>query len=1638
VLLLFGLAGGPGIAPPAGLTDENPEALLRWNSLRPVGGERITGDTAIELAVRGPVVRLEAAFTTRCEPWAARRAGDAGRSIDVPLVFSADGPHRRLLAIPPAVGWTPAALDPESEKAPTLLRVGLPPGCPALSVRAFEAALEPDEYALIRLALLLRRSLGAVQAPEQVARWLAGPFPHRWQEEAAFAVVAPGLLEELPGVDAGARALAAAWLEEALGEGRGADLTQARLHPLPARGLPALDGGLPGVALGRGISLEVDVAGEEAVRLLQRASLSAGYPAGWRLSVTFDDGPSTVLPAFAGLDPAVPAWSRVRTAVVAVPAGARRARITSLDRAVALWGFTLRHKVHLEDLLSVHGASVWLEKARAAASSDPRTVYARALARAALGDAGGVAQAMAEAAGHPLLQALAALVGGARIADPEAATLLLDSAAAALAQAGQHPVVPVLTARLGRLRARLALARGDARMAAATWRWATAARPPCDEDALALADADALAVEDPDRRGRALALIEGLLARRPLDGTLTVARGRLQALASRWRSLLPADDNPPFAFLEPASVRLGAELRERSFFAPFAGGRVLRVRVDPPAIAAAAVPLALVAARRGGPPGLVRVVVDGRVAAVFPVVAALERMELPLAPGSHDVSVDQGDFTGAVLFDAAALDQPGPDKGAPLRLRRYAEVTAAGLSIPLPESGTSGALLLALRAFTSGTGPMPEVEVELRGVAASPVRLRVRPGPASAGLLADLPPGALASESLEVAVPITGASPELVVAASPPTGVRLLAHAAVRVRRPIGERADAVASVPALEPAAAWTEVERLTARLTAPGANPSTYLARAELLASLEEVGLAREDLLSALEHPQLRPEQRLRIVELARVLDDDGARWAGLSAAGLWDGARGDRLGPALAALLADREALAALSPWALRQRAGAVGDLAVLEAARQAEVRKEAGRASSLLRALTSRSPDPSFQRELGAALLRVARSGPEVTRAYLQLFTAARLAPEDARARRLLRRAAARTRVNVLAFAEESAGTESLPVPPGRREPSAETALLPPAHKVADVLVSGARETVTSFRLARPVRLELDASITDLRAHEARAQGAAPVALAWARDGEPFTAVRCQPAGPSGARCRQPAIELGAGRHTLALHLEGGVRPAGWAWFEEPPGAGPRPAPGVQPSAGATGAGDYFLARPDLPVRLRIQGPTLLEIEARARIRARPAKAVVVTASTGPAAPLSLTVSPPAARDPLGGATDVGAPVNDGLALTEDAVYLVEVRPRSGEALVRLQARQGDELAGAPAAAATPPSPAPVEGDRTLAPPAVDETLVLHDDDGPVPPGGGTLGSFGVSAGWARRLRNAEGAEIQTSAAFITALSWRRRFEPARLTLRTSAELRARGLGSPAQWAGAEAFFIDPAHRWLRLQATLEAATQPIDGARAWSGKATFLIEPVATLMPGLHLVTKLGGWASRRSLGRVDGARLPWIDPDVYSRFSDAHPRGLFFEGGLETEPLANLVLYANARLTTNANLAPWNQDHLSTAALARALFGRVYAEASLRSTWFFVDADRPDPKRNETLFLSLFHTLWPSERQYLEVGSWAAYHLDGRQTELIVYLAWEGSNGRRFRDHTPLQGEDYFFAQRGPSSGGAHLVAAPTPAEARP
>jgi hypothetical protein len=306
------------------------------------------------------------------------------------------------------------------------------------------------------------------------------------------------------------------------------------------------------------------------------------------------------------------------------------------------------------------------------------------------------------------------------------------------------------------------------------------------------------------------------------------------------------------------------------------------------------------------------------------------------------------------------------------------------------------------------------------------------------------------------------------------------------------------------------------------------------------------------------------------------------------------------------------------------------------------------------------------------------------------------------------------------------------------------------------------------------------------------------------------------------------------------------------------------------------------------------------------------------------------------------------------------------------------------------------------------------------DGDVVPGLDALGSLEFQTAYVRRDENSAGVAVQASSGVVTGFTYRRLQEPLHLTWRVAGDVRQRRDGPLAEAFSAEAFFMHPEHRWLRFQGWAGGATQPVGGRREWSGRAGLMVEPVLTLVSGLHLVSKLGGSWSARTLSRVAPERLPGVEQEVFTRYDVSHPRALYLEEGLELEPFANVVLYANGRLTTNQSLSPRDQDHVSATALARVLLGRTYAEAALRNVWYYVDADRPDAARRSTVFLSLFQTFWPSARQHLVAGATVALHLDPRANEFTVYVAWEGSNGRRFTDHTPLEGEDYFFPQRDP------------------
>jgi hypothetical protein len=168
--------------------------------------------------------------------------------------------------------------------------------------------------------------------------------------------------------------------------------------------------------------------------------------------------------------------------------------------------------------------------------------------------------------------------------------------------------------------------------------------------------------------------------------------------------------------------------------------------------------------------------------------------------------------------------------------------------------------------------------------------------------------------------------------------------------------------------------------------------------------------------------------------------------------------------------------------------------------------------------------------------------------------------------------------------------------------------------------------------------------------------------------------------------------------------------------------------------------------------------------------------------------------------------------------------------------------------------------------------------------------------------------------------------------------------------------------------------------------------------------------------------------LAAIDPDVYSARAARDPRALFWEEGLELSPLADLLLYGGARVTSHQDLSLRQPDHVSATAVARTALGRLFLEGGMRWAWFFADSDRHQTLLLRTAALTAAQTFWLGHRNAITVGVQAAQHIDLRIPELALTLGWELSNGRRLRDHTPVEGENYFYPQRGPGRESGRLL----------
>jgi len=372
----------------------------------------------------------------------------------------------------------------------------------------------------------------------------------------------------------------------------------------------------------------------------------------------------------------------------------------------------------------------------------------------------------------------------------------------------------------------------------------------------------------------------------------------------------------------------------------------------------------------------------------------------------------------------------------------------------------------------------------------------------------------------------------------------------------------------------------------------------------------------------------------------------------------------------------------------------------------------------------------------------------------------------------------------------------------------------------------------------------------------------------------------------------------------------------------------------------------------------------------------------------------------------------------------------VRPARGEVLCRLLLRDGIGT-GNPRPPALPATLAAAGPAPLLPAPDLERALPAEVRDGDVAAGWDDFGALAAELGWRTSVELADAAEVVNNSAQLASLTYRRLVDRLHLTLKVGGEARFWNTGNPSAAGLVHGYFQHPEARWARLVAAVEGATQTVTGTRAAGADALVMLEPVATLRSGVHLISKLGMRWHWQSLSALPDDSLRLVDPDVFNRYADRHPRSLFLEEGLELAPLRDLLFYGGARLTSNPALVPQEPDRLSGVAVVRTAVARFTLSAGLRWTRFLAGPDRARAFTSRTGSLALLHTLWLSDRSAVTIGFEGSQHLDLHASELALRLGWELSNGRRLRDHTAVEGENYFYPQRGPGREAGRLAVGP-------
>lgn len=359
--------------------------------------------------------------------------------------------------------------------------------------------------------------------------------------------------------------------------------------------------------------------------------------------------------------------------------------------------------------------------------------------------------------------------------------------------------------------------------------------------------------------------------------------------------------------------------------------------------------------------------------------------------------------------------------------------------------------------------------------------------------------------------------------------------------------------------------------------------------------------------------------------------------------------------------------------------------------------------------------------------------------------------------------------------------------------------------------------------------------------------------------------------------------------------------------------------------------------------------------------------------------------------------------------------IVLAPASGaeEALLRLHRRAYSPQAN------PPPLRRPAVSPVALAAPLIrlDEprpthTLTLEDA---FPLGRQEDGTWSWQASLQRRRGVAEDQATPGDERFLELRADYRYFDQDRRTyFKTTALARKRDDGGPTFGLGTLAdhgFLASPLR--LRLEASIlaqrpesRAGQQENTEWSALGGAALYQYREIGAKT--MHLPS-VGVFARALSMDGLEGYRRSSVDQDIFTDYKHWHRHGIQVADSLYHRPWLDTQWYGGFSLVSNEDWNLLKPDHLALRAGWKQLLGDVQANIEYRHTRYFADANRADALARRQIGGTLAWDHWTRGQDLFATGLTIDRDLGLGDTSFGLYLSWQQSGGRMYRDYRPVE-----------------------------